>query len=143
MSIDSVVAMIVLVLEGLGVVTMIIGFIIAGYFSIRILAHSRGGQAAFHTLRTMVGSSILLGLEILVAADLIRTVMNPSFEETVVLGIIVAIRTVLSFSIQIEIDGVLPWKRALLKSGGQLLTETMVDEAGIKPQTKAPKGHTS
>lgn len=76
----------------------------------------------------MIGSSILLGLEILVAADLIRTVMEPSLEEAVVLGIIVAIRTVLSISIQIEIDGVLPWKRALLKNGGQLMMETMSQE---------------
>ena len=122
---------------------MIIGFMIAGYFSLRALVHRRGGQAAFHTLRTMVGSSILLGLEILVAADLIRTVMNPTFEETVVLGIVVAIRTVLSFSIQIEIDGVLPWKRALLKSGGQLLSESFVEEVGKDPQTEVQKGYSS
>ena len=86
MSFDLVVQTIVLVLEGLGVTTMILGFIIAGYFSLRALVQRRGGQAAFHTLRTMVGSAILLGLEILVAADLIRTVMNPSLEETSFLG---------------------------------------------------------
>lgn len=134
MSFDLVVQTIVLVLEGLGMTTMILGFIIAGYFSLRALVQRRGGQAAFHTLRTMVGSAILLGLEILVAADLIRTVMNPSLEETVILGTIVVIRTLLSFSIQIEIDGVLPWKRAMLKNGGQLLSETMGKELGKNPQ---------
>lgn len=137
MSLASVVEMIVLVLEGLGVLTMVVGFIIAGYFSIRALFRGRGARAAFHTVRTMVGSSILLGLEILVAADLIRTVMNPSLEEVVVLGIIVLIRTLLSFSIQIEIDGVLPWRRALLKNGGQLLTESVAQEVGGGRQSMA------
>ena len=136
MSLESVVEVIVLSLEGLGVITMIIGFIIAAYFSIRVLVHRRGGRTAFHTLRTMVGSAILLGLEVLVAADLIRTVMNPSLDETVVLGIIVVIRTLLSFSIQIEIDGILPWKRALLKNGGQLLTESIGEELTKGPQPK-------
>ena len=137
MSLEAVVEVIVLVLEGLGVVTMIIGFVIAGYFAVRALVHRRGGRAAFHLVRTMVGSAILLGLEILVAADLIRTVMNPSLEEAVVLGIIVIIRTLLSFSIQIEIDGVLPWKRALLTSGGQLLAETLENERGEGQQPEA------
>ncbi len=137
----SVVEMVVLVLEGLGVVTMIIGFIIAGCFSIRALAQHRGGRAAFHLLRTMIGSAILLGLEILVAADLIRTVMNPSLEETIVLGVIVIIRTLLSFSIQIEIDGVLPWKRAVLKNGGHLITETMGKELGRDPQAEGREAH--
>lgn len=143
MSPESIVEIIVLVLEGLGVVTMIIGFVIAGYFAIRALVQRRGGRAAFHLLRTMVGSAILLGLEILVAADLIRTVMNPSLEETVVLGVIVIIRTLLSFSIQIEIDGVLPWKRALLTNGGQLLTETMGKELGRDPLPGASQARSS
>ncbi len=60
---------------------------------------------------------ILLGLEILVAADLVRTVTStPSLPDAIVLAIIVLIRTVLSFSLQVEIEGVAPWKRALLTS---------------------------
>ena len=60
---------------------------------------------------------ILLGLEVLVAADLVRTVTSaPSLTNALVLAIIVLIRTVLSFSLQIEIEGVAPWKRALLTS---------------------------
>ncbi|MBP7881104.1 MAG: DUF1622 domain-containing protein, partial [Actinomyces sp.] len=69
-------------------------------------------------------SAILLGLEILVAADLVRTITSkPSIEEAVILGLIVLIRTILSWSIQIEIEGVLPWKRALLESGGSLMVK--------------------
>lgn len=119
---------IVLVLEALGVAAMVIGFAIAAFFSARALAKGRGGRAAFQVLRNMIGSSILLGLEILVAGDLIRTLLSPTLEEATVLAIIVIIRTILSISIQIEIEGVLPWKRALLTSGGQLMAEAVSRE---------------
>ncbi len=119
---------IVLVLEALGVAAMVIGFAIAAFFSARALAKGRGGRAAFQVLRNMIGSSILLGLEILVAGDLIRTLLSPTPEEATVLGIIVIIRTILSISIQIEIEGVLPWKRALFTSGGQLMAEAVSRE---------------
>lgn len=86
-------------------------------------------DSAFQVLRRLIGSPILLGLEILVAADLIRTIVTPSLEEAAKRALIVAIRTVLSISIQIEIEGLLPWKRALLTNGGQMLAETVVHEA--------------
>jgi len=73
---------------------------------------------AFTVLRRSFGSTLLLGLEVLVAADLIRTVaVAPTLENVAVLGLIVVIRTFLSFSLQVEIDGVTPWKRALLGRG--------------------------
>jgi uncharacterized membrane protein len=60
-----------------------------------------------------VGRTILLSLEILVAADLIRTVaVDPSLENVGSLALIVLIRTVLSFSLDVEIEGKLPWRRA-------------------------------
>jgi hypothetical protein len=53
-----------------------------------------------------------MGLEVLVAADLIRTVaVDPTMENVLVLGLIVLIRTFLSFSLEIEIEGIVPWKR--------------------------------
>ena len=61
----------------------------------------------------MFGRSILLGLEFLVAADIIRTVaVQPSLENVTVLGLIVFIRTFLSFSLEVEIDGRWPWQHA-------------------------------
>jgi uncharacterized membrane protein len=61
----------------------------------------------------VLGRGILVALEVLVAADLIRTVaVEPTLQNVGVLGIIVLIRTVLSFSLDVEIDGVLPWRRA-------------------------------
>lgn len=111
---------------------MAIGFAMATIFAIRTLIKGKSGAEAFQLLRRMIGSSILLGLEILVAADLIRTISAPTIEEALTLGLIVVIRTILSISIQIEIEGVLPWKRALLTSGGQVLADAVAKE--IKPE---------
>jgi hypothetical protein len=62
-----------------------------------------------------------LGLEILVAADLVRTVaVEPTMENVVILGLIVLIRTVLSFSLEIEIEGVAPWRRAGMTGAGHI-----------------------
>jgi len=116
---------IVVVLESVGVLAMVLGISIAVIFAIRALARGRGGASAFQLLRNMIGSAILLGLEILVAADLIRTLLGPTLEDAVVLGIIVVIRTILSFTIQIEIEGTLPWRRALLTSGGTLMADAI------------------
>ncbi len=63
-------------------------------------------------LRECFGGALLLSLEILVAADLLRTVaVGPTLEDVGVLGIIVLIRTSLSFSLEVEIEGVAPWRR--------------------------------
>jgi uncharacterized membrane protein len=58
-----------------------------------------------------------VSLEILVAADLIRTVaVQPTLENIAVLGLIVVVRTILSFALDVEIDGVLPWRKAELSA---------------------------
>jgi Predicted membrane protein len=112
--------------EALGALAMIVGVVIAAVLGIRSLGRGEGGSTAFQVLRTTLGSAILLGLEVLVAADLIRTITSkPSMEDALILGLIVLIRTVLSMSIQIEIEGVLPWRRALITSGGQMLGEAV------------------
>lgn len=122
MDVESVFTVVAVGFEAVGAVAMIVGFVIAVVLGIRSLRRREGGQAAFQVLRTTLGSAILLGLEVLVAADLIRTITSkPSLEDAVILGLIVLIRTILSMSIQIEIEGVLPWRRALLTSGGQLV----------------------
>jgi uncharacterized membrane protein len=117
-------------LEVTGVAAMVIGFAVAAVLGIRSWATSRDGRIAFTTLRDSIGLSILLGLEILVAADLVRTVTStPSLTDAVILAIIVVIRTVLSFSLQIEIEGVVPWKRALLPAGAQIMKRARRDGA--------------
>ncbi|MEN2738162.1 DUF1622 domain-containing protein [Microbacterium sp. X-17] len=108
--------------ELIGALAIVAGFVIAVVLGIRSLARGEGAVRAFQALRTTFGGGILFGLEVLVAADLIRTITSkPSLEDATILGIIVLIRTILSFSIQIEIEGVLPWRRALLTSGAQVV----------------------
>ncbi len=126
MNIESVFSTVAVGFETVGVIVMIVGFVLALFLAARALARREPGQQAFTILRTTLGSSILLGLEVLVAADLVRTITSkPSLEEAAILGMIVLIRTVLSMSIQIEIEGTLPWRRAMLTSGGQLLGEAV------------------
>lgn len=100
------------------------------------LARKESARAAYLVLRNTLGAAILLGLEVLVAADLIRTITSkPSIEDALILGLIVVIRTVLSMSIQIEIEIELPWRRALLTSGGQLLGEAVARDRAASTQT--------
>ncbi|WP_353809607.1 DUF1622 domain-containing protein [Agromyces sp. SYSU T00194] len=121
--------------EAAGAGAMIVGAVIAVVLAMRALRRGAGGHSAYQVLRTTLGAAILLGLEVLVAADLIRTITSkPSLEDAAILGLIVLIRTVLSMSIQIEIEGVLPWRRALTTSGGQLLGEAVSRELrGSRP----------
>jgi uncharacterized membrane protein len=115
--------------EVLGAAAMIIGFLIAAWLGARSLLRGEGGRAAFTVLRTTLGAAILLGLEVLVAADLIRTITSkPSLEDAAILGLIVLIRVILSISIQVEIEGMLPWRRAVLTSGGQMLGEAVAKD---------------
>ncbi|GAA1997860.1 DUF1622 domain-containing protein [Microbacterium pumilum] len=123
--------------EAVGAIAMIVGFLIALWLGLRSLRRGEGGSAAFTVLRTTLGAAILLGLEVLVAADLIRTITSkPSLEDAAILGLIVLIRTILSMSIQIEIEGTLPWRRALLTSGGQLVGEAVGRDRAAAAATK-------
>jgi uncharacterized membrane protein len=74
--------------------------------------------AAFASFRSSFGRAILLGLEFLIAADIINTVaVRPTLESVAVLAGIVAIRTFLSFSLELEIEGRWPWQRGTRKRG--------------------------
>ena len=100
-------------IELLGVATIVLGLVVALAFAGVEVARRRGAAKAYRVVRTVFGRSILLGLEFLVAADIIRTVaVEPSLGNVAVLGLIVLIRTFLSFSLEVEIDGSLPWRRA-------------------------------
>ena len=75
----------------------------------------------------------MLGLELLVAADIVKTVTaTPSLTDAAVLGLIVLIRTVLSISIDVEIDGVAPWRKALT-TGPQVLARATRESARPAP----------
>src|SRR5688572_26408045 len=114
---EAVFGTITTVLELVGVGAMCVGIAVSGILALMTWVRTKTAKQAFTTLRTSIGLTILLGLELLVAADLVKTVTSsPSLTDAAVLAIIVLIRTVLSISLQIEIEGVAPWKRALLTS---------------------------
>jgi uncharacterized membrane protein len=101
-------------IEVVGIVTLVLGLVLALVRAARDLVGGKGAEEAYRVVRTVFGRSILLGLEFLVAADIIRTVaVEPSLENVAVLGVIVLIRTFLSFSLEVEIDGTWPWRRAV------------------------------
>src|SRR4051812_28960468 len=83
-------------------------------FAPRALRTERA-PGAYEDLRRNLGRCILLGLEVLIVADIVRTIIvDPTFESVTVLGIIVIIRILLSFSLEVEMDGVWPWRRSQL-----------------------------
>jgi uncharacterized membrane protein len=91
-----------------GLVVIVIGGLISvGRFLMRL----RHARQAYPELRSDLGRSILLGLEFLVAGDIISTItIEPTLESVAVLGVIVIIRTFLSFSLEVEINGRWPWQ---------------------------------
>ena len=93
-----------------GVVAIVVGFLLSIAFVTPSLA--RGDRTgAYARFRVGLARAIVLGLEILVAADIIRTVaLEPTLENAAVLGIIVLVRTLLSFTLSVEIEGRWPWQ---------------------------------
>jgi uncharacterized membrane protein len=98
------------VIDGVGVAIIAIGAVVAAGIALgRLMRRSSDVYRAF---REQLGRSILLGLEFLVAADIIRTVaVTPNARSVAVLAGIVAIRTFLSFSLELEITGRWPWQK--------------------------------
>ena len=96
-----------------GVIIIALGAVIGVILCARDLISPERAVDAYNRLRTFLGRSLLLGLEFLVAGDIIKTVaIEPTFDSVVVLAIIVLVRTVLSLSIDVEIDGRWPWRAA-------------------------------
>jgi len=102
---------------------MVVGGLVAfARYVKHVLGH---GSDAYRQLRTNLGRVILLGLEVLIIADIVRTiVVDQSLQSVGVLGLIVVIRIVLSFSLEVEIEGAWPW------NGGRLK-----DRSGQTPRT--------
>ena len=119
MSYEDVVSDVAKVIEGVGAAIMVVGGLLAlARYARQTLAHA---PEPYRELRENLGHAILLGLEVLIIADIIRTiVVDQSLESVAILGLIVAIRIVLSFSLDVEIDGAWPWSRWRSEStGGQ------------------------
>jgi uncharacterized membrane protein len=97
--------------EVAGVAILVVGSLVA-FVSAALGLRRGGGRAAYQRARQGVGRAILLGLEVLIIADIVLTItVDRTFDSAVTLGLIVLVRTFLSFSLEIELEGTLPWRR--------------------------------
>lgn len=110
MEIRGLVETVGLAVDVAGVVMILGAIVIAGIAFGRNVGTGGSFDDAYRSLRQSIGRGVLLGLELLVAGDIIRTVaIAPTFTGVGVLGLIVAIRTFLSFSLEVELTGRWPW----------------------------------
>jgi uncharacterized membrane protein len=98
-----------LTIDALGVLVIVLGIALAAF---RVARHKTEVEDRYRRFRQDIGRGILLGLEFLVAADIIRTVaVGPTLQDALVLGLIVLIRTFLSLALEVELEGRWPWQR--------------------------------
>ena len=111
MSFDDVMETVVRGFEVGGVAILVVGSLSA--FVTAALSYPRiGGRRAYEGARRNVGRAILLGLEFLIIADIVMTItVDPTLTSAAALGVIVLVRTFLSFSLEVELEGSLPWRR--------------------------------
>ena len=106
------------IVEMAGVAVLLLGALLAAGAFARRLARHVVFRDAYNGLRADLGRAILLGLELLVIADIIGTVaIQPTFQNLGVLAVIVAIRTLLSFTLELEVSGRWPWQREESEGG--------------------------
>jgi uncharacterized membrane protein len=118
-SYDDVISEVVKVVEAVGAAIMVFGALGALLvFAYRAL-HAGATHESYDELRRNLGRGILVGLEVLIVADIVRTIIvEPTIESVGVLAAIVVIRIALSFSLEVEIDGFWPWRRWQLNRSG-------------------------
>lgn len=100
-------------IDVLGVCVICVGIVVAfwKYFQTRTQASSQHRIDPYRRLKIDIGLALLLGLEVLVAADIVKTVaVEPTFDSLGVLGLLVIIRTFLSWTLVLEIEGHWPWQ---------------------------------
>lgn len=112
MAYEDVISDVVRVVEAIGAAIMVLGGLIALIVFLVAITDEDRRPTAYKDLRQRLGRSILLGLEVLIIGDIVRTIIvDPTLESVAVLGGIVLIRIILSFSLEVEIDGTWPWSR--------------------------------
>jgi uncharacterized membrane protein len=99
--------------EVAGVGVLVVGSVLA-FVQFAIEVFGRPFEEAYEGVRQGVGRAILLGLEVLIIADIVQTItIDPTLDSVITLGVLVLVRTFLSFSLEIELEGVVPWRRGL------------------------------
>src|SRR5687768_10533845 len=94
-----------------GVAILVLGSL-AGLVDAALVYRRVGGVEAYERGRRNIGRAILFGLEFLIIADIVLTItIDPTLKSALALGLLVLVRTFLSFSLEIELEGALPWRR--------------------------------
>jgi uncharacterized membrane protein len=109
---DEMMELVVHGFEIAGVGVLVLGAL-AAFVHAGLIARSSGARKAYESARRSVGRAILLGLELLIIADIVLTItVDTTLKSALALGLIVLVRTFLSFSLEVELEGTLPWRRA-------------------------------
>ena len=99
------------VFDVFGVAIMVFGILIATVLSAPALLRAGERTEALHTYKIRIGRAMLLGLEVLIAADIVKTVaLEPTIANISALGLLVVVRTFLSWTLSLEIEGRWPWQ---------------------------------
>ena len=115
---DSLMELVVHGFEVAGVLVLVVGAF-AAFASALVTARRTGAATAYERVRRGVGRAILLGLELLIIADIVLTItVDATLQSALALGLIVIVRTFLSFSLEVELEGTLPWRRAATSKHG-------------------------
>ena len=123
MTFAEIMHLVALVFEVVVAIELVVGLLWSFVLSTVVWRRTRDGGATYQALRGCFGGVLLLGLELLVAADLVRTVgVPPTLDELAALGLIVLIRTFLSFSLELEITGRWPWQKKPRESPSARIT---------------------
>lgn len=118
MSFDEAMELVVRGFEVGGVAILVVGSL-AAFVSAGLSLQRVGGRRAYEEARRNVGRAILLGLEFLIIADIVMTItVDATLESAAALGLIVLVRTFLSFSLEVELEGSLPWRRTATAGRG-------------------------
>jgi len=100
------------VVEAVGASIMVFGGLVVFAVSVPRMLNPARRPGSYEALRRQLGRCILLGLEVLIVADIVLTIIvEQTIESVVVLGVIVMVRILLSFSLEVEMDGMWPWNR--------------------------------
>lgn len=128
-ALDAFVRLAVLLLELVGTITILAGAA-AALFLFASRARRLGIDAVYQPVRAVLGRSILLGLEFLVAGDILKSlVINPSLDDLLVLAGLILVRTFLSVSLGVEINGHWPWQETAMAKRTQATADTSEGEA--------------
>jgi uncharacterized membrane protein len=104
-------------LDGIGVLIILTGVILSTSYAIITALRHKHVHNLYRSYRSNLARSILIGLELLVAGDIIRSVAGDlNFDSVIILAIIVVVRSFLGIEFEMEIDGRWPWQRSAKKS---------------------------